>query len=293
MARRTKTDQILDSLSAYLGDNAAVPDSGLVERYLSHRSHVVVARAASIAGAHGMAGLSGALSAAFERLLGNGEKNDKGCVGKRAIVKALDRLGYDDLSWFRAALGCVQMEPAYGGMIDTAIDVRCRAARALGRFPWRSVSRSLVILTGDRAPKVRMSAIDMLASYDTPEAELAVLAKTVAGDGSEEVMGVCFRALLAFESSENLALVASYLREGADQVRIEAAFAIAESRAPDAFERLREVWDQTPAVDMRRSLLLAITTIRSEAVKEFLLRLRSDRRFEQVCREALAGYGEG
>jgi hypothetical protein len=73
-------------------------------------------------------------------------------------------------------------------------------------------------------------------------------------------------------------------------VRVEAAFAIAESRHGNALECLVDVWHDTPELSCRKSLLLAISTIRTRETAVFLQEQSLDRRYEATCAEALEGF---
>jgi HEAT repeat protein len=158
------------------------------------------------------------------------------------------------------------------------------------RFDWGQVCHALARLTGDREPKVRMAAVDALCAFGNREAELIVLTRTMAGDSSEEVMGVCFRALMAFDRETYLDLVAEHLMRGDDAVRVEAAFALAESRPPEVFEILHGAWEEESGTDMRRSLLLAIGMLRTPEAAALLAGHLNDSRFGEIARETLESY---
>mgnify|MGYP003936405211 CR=1 FL=1 len=290
MARTRRLQDILDELSSYLVEGATAPSLDTVTARLSHRNSYVVSKAAAVAGRHALEESVGPLRDAFGRMCSGGTKADKGCLAKKAIVKALDRLGHDDTQWFIDASRCVQAEPVYGGTVDTATDVRCGCIRAMTRFDWGRVCHALARLTGDREPKVRMAAVDALCAFGNREAELIVLTRTMAGDSSEEVMGVCFRALIAFDRETYLDLVAEHLMRGDDAVRVEAAFALAESRAPEAFEILHGAWEEESGTDMRRSLLLAIGMLRTPGAAALLAGHLNDSRFGEIARETLESY---
>jgi len=283
-------DDTLDELGAFLKDGARAPEAARIRACLAHRNNCVVASAASCAAKHALADLRGVLVAAWSRFAENGVKTDKGCVAKKSLVKALDRLGHDDHRWFAAASTCVQIEPAYGGPVDTAVGVRCAAAHALSRFPWYHSSKPLVKLLGDPSPQARLSAIEVVSAYEGSEPEMVLLTKTVAGDSSEEVMGACFRSLLVLDQAGYLDLVGQRLHQGPEEARLEAALALGGTHSDRALELLREAWDDAAGVEKRRSLLLAISMLRTAGAAAFLAGVRADRRYANIAAEALAAY---
>jgi HEAT repeat protein len=292
MPKPRKIDVLLDELSAFLREGSAAPDAGYLNALLAHRDHLVVARAAACAARHRLATLVDAIAASWDRCALDGATVDKTCAAKKAIVKALDALAFDDSSWFAQATTCVQMEPVYGGSVDTGAEVRRAAIAALGRFPWYAVSHVLVRRLGDAEASVRMAAIDRIASFSGREPELIVLTKTIAGDALDEVMGACFRALLGIDTTGHLGFVAGYLTHESETVQTEAAFAIAESRHESAFAILSDAWETGSTQGMRASLLPAISILRNEQSADFLRNQLNDRRFGNAAREALASYPE-
>jgi hypothetical protein len=286
MPRSGKTNAILEELSK-VRTSGEPPERAYVERYLKHRNNCVVAAAAACVGTYALREHTDALIASYKRFTENAVKTDKGCVAKKAIAKALQKLEFQGAEWFAGGTKYTQFEPAYGGAVDTAVDLRCVCARALTAFPWFRASRPLVLLFGDQAPKARMSALDAVASFGGREAELLVLSKTVSGDATEEVMGTCFRALLSLNLDDNLDLVAGYLAQRSEAIAIEAALAIGESRAERGFAILHAAWEHSPSVQMRRSLLLAISTLRSDDAVALLRDLCDDPNYGDICRTAL------
>jgi hypothetical protein len=82
--------------------------------------------------------------------------------------------------------------------------------------------------------------------------------------------------------------VAKFLNSGADGMGELAALALGESRLAAAFEVLRAAWERGGASEQRRTLLVAIAMLRSDAALEFLLgRLGSES--GPVAADALAG----
>jgi hypothetical protein len=266
------TNDLLAQLDAWLGESgtAAVPTPAELAPFVSHRNNVVAAKAASCAARHRLTALVDPLAAAFARFSANGVKTDRRCVAKKGLVKALDTLAFDNRDWFLAATRCVQLDPVWGGTDDTGAEVRCQAARSLGRFPWYAVARRLAELTGDPIPTVRVCAVEVIASFGGSEPAIAILARLMGGDPVDEVTGTCLRALLSFDTDEYLDLVAGYLESDRDGVRVEAALALGECRHARSFAILRDAFGRTAAIQEKRTLALAISLLRSEEAVAFV-----------------------
>ncbi len=100
--------------------------------YLADSSAAVLAKAARRVRDARVPGLEAVLNAALERAFDNGAKTDPGGAAKLALLEALDHLDAVDPLPFRRAACYRQPEPAFGDFVDTALDVRIRAALARG-----------------------------------------------------------------------------------------------------------------------------------------------------------------
>jgi hypothetical protein len=290
MSAPRTVDATIELLSGFLKESSPAPATQEIAKYLQHRNCAVTAAAAACAARHGLRALEEALLRAYDRFAENGVKVDRGCLAKKAIAKALQRLELGTESWFATAAECVQLEPTFGGMVDTAIDLRCECCRALSRFPWYNVAAALVHKTGDTAPKVRMCAINTIAAFAGREPLMVLLTKAQAGDPSPEVIGTCLRGLIELERPTGLAAAARRLEDASEDVRLEAAFAIGESRCDEGFKLLHDIWQGARL--SQRSLVLAISTLRTEQAAQFLRDLLSDRQLGPVASEALQSYPE-
>lgn len=287
MPKTSAIDSMLDELAAIRDRELTEDDKTLVRRRLGHRNSVVVARAAGCAAAHSLSDLVPLLVKRFDDFRKDGPRADKGCVAKLAIVKALDRLEHDRVEWFLEASRIVQHEPAYGGSVDTAVQLRRQSLQAMATFPWFAVSRRLVEMLGDPSPIVRTAAVSALSGFEGREAENILLTKAVCGDDSDDVTGLCLRALLAFGTDQNLTLVLDRLTHADDAIKVEAAFAVAESCRDTGLPHLMDAFYDEEELSVRRSILLAISTMRSDEALEFVREQARDRRYADVCREML------
>jgi len=72
------------------------------------------------------------------------EAGDKRCAAKIEILKALCKLQYPSPSLFRRAMRHIQMEPSWGGPVDTAAEVRALGAMGLAQTDYTEVQEEIV-----------------------------------------------------------------------------------------------------------------------------------------------------
>lgn len=133
-----------------------------------------------------------------------------------------------------------------------------------------------VTLLADREPAARAGAVRAIADSGSPEGALLLRLKALLGDASTEVMSENFTALLRLAPAPSVSFVAKFLNHRSDEIAEAAAFALAESRLPAAFEGLRKSWEATADPERKRTLLLAIAMLRSDESLDFLLTRVSD-----------------
>ena len=100
---------------------------------LKAASNHVVAKAAQLVGEHRLHELTDELVTAFNRLMTQPAKRDKGGNGLTELVKTLTLLGYQDADLFAKGSFHVQMEPVYGGKVDVADHMRGWCAQGLAQ----------------------------------------------------------------------------------------------------------------------------------------------------------------
>ena len=103
----------------------------LLRQSLADQSNYVVERAADLIAEAGSKDFIASLVEAYRRLEVNPLKRDPGCVGKTAIVRALLRLEHDDAEFYRDGITYEQPEPKWGGLKDTAAELRGLSAAGL------------------------------------------------------------------------------------------------------------------------------------------------------------------
>jgi HEAT repeat protein len=234
-----------------------------------------VGRAATLVGELGLEALVPDLVAAFPRFVENLPRADPGCSAKTAIVEALRRLGHDDRELYRRGAGHVQMEPVFGGRVDTAVDLRGASALALAETAPVDVLLDLANLLADPEPPVRISAARAISAHGRGAGIPLLHLKALAGDLEPRVVSECLLGLLRLDAREELPFVASFLQKG-DEAAEAAAVALGESRLAEALQVL-EAW-LAPAERRRlgRTALLAIAALRREEAVDLLLSIAKD-----------------
>lgn len=256
-------------------DNPSAPESvALLRRGLSDRASLVVAKAAELAGELGLGVLTPELEAAFERLMLDPTKKDKGCLGKTAVVTALVKLDHADADVFLSAAGHRQHEPVWGGTADTAAEMRGIAAEGLVACRHPEVMDVLVDLLADEEKPARLGAIRALSRLAGNEGALLLRLKAHHGDADVEVVGECFNALAVIGPPVPVvAFLARFLDEPDAAVAESAVLALGETRHEAAVEVLRERFEITFDRERRAVLLSALALSRTESAKTFLLTL--------------------
>lgn len=242
-----------------------------IRRAISGSKGLLVARAAQIAARRGLQDLIPDLATAFDRFMVDGARTDKQCNAKIAITAALNRLETLDDSVFLLGSRYVQMEPAFGGQVDTAAEMRCNCASGLARIGRPDALYVLTDLLVDSERTVRAAAVKALSYIASPESEVLLRLKALTGDGDLEVIRECFTSLLVMSPDRSLGFITRFLRSHDPAVAESAALTIGESRVSGAFEALSECWDDDPSPTTRRALLLPIALVRNDEALDFLL----------------------
>jgi len=274
MPPRDALREALDRLSE-IRRNPRTPEAlQELKAALASKSNLVAARAASIAGQADLYDLVPQLCAAFDRFMVDPVNTDKTCQAKIAIVVALARLGAADEVLVKAARH-VQMEPAFGGPIDTAAELRAIAIVALAE---RNHPASLEIaseLLADKEPRARMGALN---SFETlPSAGAAALLRYKAlryfkPHEPEDALEIAeiLRTLLVCEPGD-LRLVEQLMLDDDPDMAALAALAIGEARPRGAFEALARAYDARLEGEFRAGVIAAMAMLREDQAQDFLL----------------------
>lgn len=278
MARKT-TEEKLAGLKEIEEQPCGIDARAKLTEALQDRSNIVVAKAAAIIAAHELAEFSAKLLHAFDRFMDRPEKNDSGCRAKLAIVDALIEMKQGEVAFYRCGLSHVQLEPVYGGRVDTAAVFRGSCAFGLAQSAPHSdfveVLNDLALLLCDREKPARTNAALAIANYGH-EAGIPILRlKILSGDEEHAVIGRCFAALLVLAPADSIPFVAQFLDRSNDALQLEAAAALGDCKREEAVEALIRCWRKRSDMRFKNDLLTFVGLSTSPRAEEFLLELIS------------------
>jgi HEAT repeats len=266
--------RLLDGLKEAPADVAI---AGL-RKALADRFNVIIAKASRITAARQIAELIPDLMKAFDVLLTKPDR-DPQCAGKIEIARALVNMSYAGSEPYLRGSVHVQMEPVWGGRVDTAVTLRGTCVIGLAQsndLPRSEVLRRLVAALTDAAHPVRCDAVRALEQMGGEECELLLRLKASMGDEEPQVTGQAIESVLKMEGPQALPFAASFLRTARDGVREEAALALGASHVRGALEALKKIWLEAHEETLRRAILTGIGTSREDGAAEFLLGLIED-----------------
>jgi hypothetical protein len=239
---------------------------------LHDRHYRVVAKAASLCAEKLLYDLEADLLTSYPRFLDDPLKRDPNCIAKRAIARALVDLGCNNVTFFLDGVRYQQLEPVWGGSVDTAVDLRCSCAMGLVATGYPRALHELTWLLAEDEANARRGAVRAIACANPKDAELLLRFKVLTGDGEPEVIADCMSALLTLEPEESVPFVARYLEDDNETLQELAALALGESRLPEAFEPLLAAWKETVIpTHFQRVLIRAIALHRSDTAFDWLL----------------------
>lgn len=288
MARKRPLEESLQALRRVREDPASEASHAELRRVLAGEGAHAVARAAAIVGELELPAFVPDLVAAFPRFFADLPRADPGCAAKAAIVEALLKLEQVERELYRRAARHVQLEPVFGGRVDTAVDLRGSAALALAAKGGHDVLVDLADLLADPEPPVRVSAARAVAVLGSPSGIPLLRLKALAGDAEARVVSECLLALLRLDAGQR-GFVASFL-DRPDSLAEAAAVALGESRASEALPLLREWLPQAGRRGLARTALFAIASLRRDEAVELLLETVRDEPLP-LAREAIAALG--
>lgn len=262
-----------EKLARVAAANASAPEGREeLRRALSDRANLVVARAAKRIGKEKIGELAGELPGVLMHLLAGGMSADKGCMAKLEVAQAIYELGLDKMDAqdpLLAGARYVQQEPTFGGVVDTAAELRGACALGLVRIGYHDVMTVLADLLADPEQQTRIMAARAIAYAGQESGVLLLRLKALSGDRDMSVMGECFTALVQLTPAKALPLLERFLdRDDADLAQ-EAAIAIGSSKREEALDILRRHWDQN--ITSREWLLAPLAMLRRPEAVEILL----------------------
>jgi HEAT repeat protein len=287
VAHARKTEDALEELHRLRQSLPAPAGAVELRPYFRHKSNLVVAKAAKLAGDFELPELQPELVSAFERFMRDPAKNDRGCAAKMEIARALEALGAPEAAVFLAGIHHVQMEGSFGPPIDTAPGLRAASAMGLVHMNHPDAVLEIVTLLMDREADARIGAVRALAYSGRPESVPLLRLKVLQPDPSADVMGECFTALLALAPGTSVDFVAPYLDASNDAIAEAAALALGESHEAAAIEALKGRWRPFVPEPLRRALLTGLALARAESAFEFLFSL-IETSSEQIAAEVIS-----
>lgn len=264
-----------------------------LDKALKSASNHVIAKAAQRIAECRCLELCDAMAAAFDRLLTDAPKRDKGGTGLTELARTLALLGYDDASVFERGSRHVQMEPVYGGKVDVADHLRGWCAQGLAQTGDPDALTHIARLLADPCPQTRKVAVQAIGVSGRTDIGLPLLnLKLTMGDVDPQVIGRCVTVLLEMTNGAGLYWIKPLLN-GDNPAQVEQVLlAMGQSRSVGNFECLANFYDQTLDEDIKKTTLLAIAMLRCNDALSFLCEVMeegSSRAAGQVI-EALGIY---
>jgi HEAT repeat protein len=241
-------EALSESIKAGAGLDAGALDSAaldLLRKALNNRNNFLVSKAARLVADAEAAALLPEVLAAYERFFHDPAKTDPKCWAKEALAKALVKLEHRGKDVYLRGLRHHQMEASWGPPVDSAGGLRATCAHALVVCPGIPDDELVALLLEtlvDTDKSVRVEAARAIGNVGGRGAALALRLRALMGPvkpdlDTPEVLGAVYAALLSLEGVEAIPLVAAQLEDG-DDLAGEAAFALAETRLPEALAAL-------------------------------------------------------
>ncbi len=244
-----------------------------------------ITQAAKILGQRGLTDFNTDLAETFTRLMQKPVKRDPNCLAKAAIADTLYRLESHNHTLFLQGIRHVQMEPVWGGSVDTAATLRGNCALGLVRMHYADVMTELADLLADPEGPARMVAARAIAYTEDPQGIPLLRLRAKMGD-EPPVLSEYLAALLKLAPEQSLAFVSEFLNDTHQQVQELVALVLGESRQPEALEHLKNWWQTVRDLELRVTGLLAIAMLRTDEAFQFLLDLVAEEN-DSTAQEAI------
>lgn len=283
MARRASFEEELAELKRIAKGEATESSLATLRKALSGTNPLLVSKAATAAAKQGLKELLPDLLASFDRFMAKPAKEDKGCTAKIALAETMESLNYEHPEPFLRGIRYFQVEPVYGGEVDTAARLRSICATALVRTGRRDeVLLELTTLLMDREPEPRRAAAQNLGfAFPSETTELLLRLKVLAGDASPEVLGDCFSSLLHVAPEPSFDFVVGFLANASLDIVQAASIALAQSQLRErAVPVLVERFRGSIGTEYKEVMLGSIALARVPPAIDFLLKVVADERPE-------------
>lgn len=271
--KRASVDAQLALLEATSAEASSAEAHARLREALRIGPGLVAARAAKIVREHALEAFDDDLIAAFHRLLIDRVKNDPACLGKLAVLEALDFGSHPDATIFLEATRIFQPEPAWGPPVDTAGGVRARGVLALARLAHPDLSLVAGGLLADPASPVRQAAAEALSANGDRTLAGALALRWALGDEDPLVLLACMSGLLALAPDHALPRLRDALHGPDDGARELAALVLGPSTRPEALEMLLAHLEAAPRASERAPTLRALGLQRNDRALAVLLEI--------------------
>lgn len=270
MSKSDPIEKALDRLAELRHRDPSPRDTEEIRRFLTHKSNLVVSKAAKLVAEQRRSEFVPDLVSAFHRFMANPAQLDKRCAALTGITETLYEMDYCEPDIYLQSLRHVQMEASFGPPVDAAAALRGISAQALLRTRYEDAMAAVLPLLVDREPPARIGAVRALAINGGTAGALLLRLKVLTGDSEPEVIAECFLGLLSNAPDESLCFVAGFMDADDQAISDAAVWALGQSRLPAAFEALKNKWERTIERDQRRRILSAIAMLRLESAVELL-----------------------
>ena len=271
MAKRPTLADRLATLNALAAHELDTDGIAALRSALGGANNVLAGKAAQIVGRRGITALYDLLPATFVRFLADSPKRDKRCQAKTQIVTALRACDIPAGEVFLQGARFVQMEPAFGGPVDTAVMLRAESALGLAAMLHPDALLVLTDILVDPESEPRAAAARGLSYLGGEAAALLLRLKILTGDSDPEVLGECFGALISIDPARAVAFASGYLDGPDDDVSQYAALALGEYGGEDGLKALLACWERAVLSTARQALVLPIALSRRPESRAFLL----------------------
>jgi HEAT repeat protein len=135
----------------------------------------------------------------------------------------------------------------------------------------------------DPEKAVRVDAAVALSRAGIPEAAPLLRFKALSGDPEAEVIGQCLHSILQMAPKDAVPFAARFLtHHHPDDIRAEAASALAQSHEPSAIEALKQMSRAILSPELRQALLTFLAASPQREASEFLLSLGTKEAMEAL-----------
>jgi HEAT repeat protein len=270
--KKLKTEDKIEALRQCIEQGPQAQAHACLNKALKEKSNFLVSKAAEWTAEQLAYDLIDDLIAAFGRFMHDALSTDKTCAAKRAIARALYDLEYDNAAFYRNYLTYRQMEPVWGGSVDTAVDLRCTCALGLVASNDPRAVLHIVELLHDTEYQARLGAVKAIELIQPYHAEIVLRHKILQGDDEPEVIAQCFSSLAKAAPEESLEFISGFLSSESDVLRESAALALGECRLDEALDLLIETSDNLFGFDkLIPSFYRAIALQRKDKAYDYLL----------------------